>query len=204
MEITASMVKELRERTGTGMMECKTALSEAAGDIEAAIAILRKKGLSAVAKKAHRETSEGQVGSYIHPGGKIGVMVEVNCETDFVARTDQFKQLVKDIGMHVAASAPRFIQREEVTAEVLDAEREIYRAQAALTGKPPQVVEKIVEGKMEKFYSEACLLEQPFVKDPAITIKDLVSTMISKVGENIRVRRFARFVLGEGGDGVKE
>ncbi|HEY3175581.1 MAG TPA: translation elongation factor Ts [Candidatus Polarisedimenticolia bacterium] len=204
MEITASLVKELRERTGTGMMECKTALVEAGGDLDAAIAILRKKGLSAVAKKAHRETTEGVVGAYIHPGGKIGVMVEVNCETDFVARTDQFKQLVKDISMHVAASSPRFIQREEVTAGVLEAEREIYRAQAALTGKPPQVVEKIVEGKMEKFYSEACLLEQPFVKDPSVSVRDLVSGMIAKVGENIRIRRFARFVLGEGGDGGKE
>jgi elongation factor Ts len=201
MEITASMVKDLRERTGTGMMECKAALVEAAGDMEAAIAVLRKKGLSAVAKKAHRETSEGLVGSYIHPGGKIGVMVEVNCETDFVARTDPFKQLVKDISMHIAASAPRFVQREEVTREVLDAEREIYRAQAAQTGKPPHVAEKIVEGKMEKFYTEACLLEQPFVKDPTATVKDLVSSMIAKVGENIRVRRFARFVLGEGSDG---
>jgi elongation factor Ts len=204
MEITASMVKELRERTGTGMMECKAALVEAAGDMEAAITILRKKGLSAVEKKAHRETSEGLVGSYIHPGGKIGVLVEVNCETDFVARTDQFKQLVKDISMHIAASAPRFIQREEVTREVLDVEREIYRAQAAQTGKPAQVAEKIVEGKMEKFYAEACLLEQPFVKDPTATVKELVSSMIAKVGENIRVRRFARFVLGEGSDGGKQ
>jgi len=198
MEITASLVKELRERTGTGMMECKTALVEASGNLDEAISILRKKGLSAGAKKAHRETSEGLVGSYIHVGGKIGVMVEVNCETDFVARTNDFQQLVKDISMHVAASAPRFVAREDVTADVLEAERVIYREQAAKTGKPAQVVEKIVEGKIEKFYAETCLLEQPFVKDPAITVKDLVSSFIGKLGENIRVRRFARFVLGEG------
>jgi len=198
MEITASQVKELRERTGTGMMECKTALVEAQGDIEGAIAILRKKGLSAGAKKAHRETSEGLVGAYIHVGGKIGVIVEVNCETDFVARTADFQQLVKDISMHVAASAPRFVSREEVTAETLASEREIYTVQAAKTGKPAPVVEKIVDGKIEKFYAEACLMEQPFVKDPGITVKDLISTYIGKLGENIRVKRFARFVLGEG------
>jgi len=197
MEITASMVKDLRERTGTGMMECKTALVEAGGNIDAAIAILRKKGLSAGAKKAHRETSEGLVGSYIHVGGKIGVMVEINCETDFVARTTDFQQLVKDISMHVAASAPRFVGREEVTPELLAAERAIYTDQAAKTGKPPAVVEKIVDGKIEKFYAEACLLEQPFVKDPSITVKDLVSSVIGKLGENIRIKRFARFVLGE-------
>jgi len=198
MEITASQVKELRERTGTGKMECKTALVEAQGDIEGAIAILRKKGLSAGAKKAHRETSEGLVGAYIHVGGKIGVIVEVNCETDFVARTADFQQLVKDISMHVAASAPRFVSREEVTAETLASEREIYTVQAAKTGKPVPVVEKIVDGKIEKFYAEACLMEQPFVKDPGITVKDLISTYIGKLGENIRVKRFARFVLGEG------
>ncbi|HKY32156.1 MAG TPA: translation elongation factor Ts [Candidatus Polarisedimenticolia bacterium] len=203
MDITASQVKELRERTGTGMMECKSALVEAKGDIEQAIAILRKKGLSAGAKKAHRETSEGQVGSYIHVGGKIGVMVEVNCETDFVARTTDFQQLVKDISMHVAASAPRFVGRDEVTEDVLAAEREIYREQALKTGKPAAVVDKIVEGKVEKFYAEACLLEQPFVKDPSITVQDLVSSYIAKLGENIRVRRFARFVLGESHDSRK-
>ena len=198
MEITASMVKDLRERTGTGMMECKTALVEARGNIDEAIAILRKKGLSAGAKKAHRETSEGLVGSYIHVGGKIGVMVEINCETDFVARTTDFQQLVKDISMHVAASAPRFVSREEVTPELLVAERAIYADQAAKTGKPAAVVEKIVDGKIEKFYAETCLMEQPFVKDPSITVKDLVSSVIGKLGENIRIKRFARFVLGEG------
>jgi elongation factor Ts len=196
------MVKELRERTGTGMMECKSALVEAKGDMEAAISILRKKGLSAGAKKAHRETLEGQVGSYIHVGGKIGVMVEVNCETDFVARTNDFQQLVKDISMHVAASAPRFVSRDQVTPEDIAAEREIYREQALKTGKPAPVVEKIVDGKIEKFYAEACLLEQPFVKDPAVTVGDLVSSYVGKLGENIRVRRFARFVLGESQDTV--
>src|SRR5882724_10155904 len=198
MQITASMVKELRERTGTGMMECKDALNESKGNIDEAIAILRKKGLAAVAKRAHRATSEGLVGSYIHPGGRIGVLVEVNCETDFVARTDEFQQLVKDLGMQVAASAPRFLSREEVTPEILDREREIYRDQAARSGKPEKVLEKIVEGKMEKFYSEACLLEQPFVKEPTMTVQDLVTAQVSKTGENIRIRRFCRFVLGEG------
>ncbi|HZE87997.1 MAG TPA: translation elongation factor Ts [Verrucomicrobiae bacterium] len=201
MQITASMVKELRERTGTGMMECKDALNESKGNIDEAIAILRKKGLAAVAKRAHRATSEGLVGSYIHPGGRIGVLVEVNCETDFVARTDEFQQLVKDLGMQVAASAPRFLSREEVTPEILDREREIYRDQAARSGKPEKVLEKIVEGKMEKFYSEACLLEQPFVKEPTMTVQDLVTAQVSKTGENIRIRRFCRFVLGEGAEG---
>jgi len=197
MQITASMVKELRERTGAGMMECKEALSEAKGGFDDAIAILRKKGLAAVAKRAHRETSEGIVGSYIHPGGRIGVLVEVNCETDFVARTDEFQQLVKDLGMQVAASAPRFLGREEVTEEILSKEREIYRDQAARSGKPEKVLDRIVEGKMEKFYSEACLLEQPFVKEPTMTVQELVSSHIAKTGENIKVRRFCRFVLGE-------
>ena len=198
MQITAGMVRELRERTGTGMMECKEALSEASGNIDEAIAILRKKGLAAVAKRAHRATSEGLVGSYIHPGGRIGVLVEVNCETDFVARTPEFQQMVKDVSMQVAASAPRFLSREEVTPELLEKEREIYRDQAMRTGKPPAVVEKIVDGKMEKFYSEACLLEQPFVKEPSMTVNELIASQISKTGENIRVRRFCRFVLGEG------
>ena len=203
MEITAPMVKELRERTGTGMMECKSALVEARGDMDEAISILRKKGLSAGAKKAHRETLEGQVGSYIHVGGKIGVLVEVNCETDFVARTGDFQQLVKDLSMHVAASAPRFVGREQVTSKDIEAEREIYREQALKTGKPAAVVDKIVDGKVEKFYAEACLLEQPFVKDPSITVQDLISSYIAKLGENIRVRRFARFVLGESQDAAQ-
>jgi len=197
MEITASQVKELRERTGTGMMECKTALVEAKGNLDEAIAILRKKGLSAGAKRAHRATQEGQIASYIHVGGKIGVMVEVNCETDFVARTADFQQLTKDLSMHVAASAPRFVSREEVKPSDLEQERVIYREQAAKTGKPAAVVEKIVEGKLEKFYAETCLLEQPFVKDPTITVQDHVSSFVAKLGENIRVRRFVRFALGE-------
>ncbi len=201
MEIKASMVKELRERTGTGMMECKAALVEAGGNMEQAVGILRKKGLSAMAKKAHRATQEGQVGSYIHVGGKIGVLAELNCETDFVARTTEFQQLVKDVCMHIAASAPRFVSREDVTPEILAAEREIYREQAAKTGKPAPVVEKIVDGKVDKFFGEICLMEQPFVKDPNMTVKDYVSSHIAKIGENIRVKRFARFVLGESTDG---
>ena len=200
MEIKASQVKELRERTGTGMMECKSALVESNGDIDAAIALLRKKGLSAVAKKAHRATQEGLIGSYIHIGGKIGVLVEVNCETDFVARTDDFQQLTREIAMHVAASAPRFLGREEVTEEILAKEREIYKAQAALTGKPAPVIEKIVDGKLDKFYGETCLLEQPWVKDPSMTVQEFISSHVAKFGENIRIRRFSRFVLGEGLD----
>jgi len=198
MQISASQVKELRERTGTGFMECKEALAEAKGNIEEAIAILRKKGLAAASKRAHRATSEGIVGSYVHPGGRIGVLVEMNCETDFVARTDDFRQLVKDLCMQVAAAAPRFLDREEVTPEILGNEREIYRAQATASGKPEKVLDKIVEGKMEKFYSETCLLEQPFIKDPSTTVKDLVNAAIAKTGENMRVQRFCRFVLGEG------
>jgi elongation factor Ts len=198
MQINATQVKELRERTGTGFMECKEALAEAKGDIEEAISILRKKGLAAVSKRAHRATTEGIVGSYIHPGGRIGVLVEVNCETDFVARTDEFQQLVKDLCMQVAASAPRFLGREEVTPEILAKEREIYRDQAARSGKPEKILDKIVEGKMEKFYSEACLLEQPFVKDPAMTVNELMAGAIARTGENMRIRRFCRFVLGEG------
>ncbi len=201
MEIKASLVKELRERTGTGMMECKNALVEAGGDLDAAIALLRKKGLSAVAKKAHRETGEGVIGSYIHIGGKIGVLVEVNCETDFVARTDDFQQLTREIAMHIAASAPRFLAREEVTPKILEAEREIYREQALKTGKPAQVVDKIVDGKLDKFYSEACLLEQPWVKDPSLSVQEHISSYVAKLGENIRVSRFARFALGESLEG---
>jgi len=200
MQINASMVKELRERTGAGMMECKEALAEAKGSLDDAIAVLRKKGLAAAAKRAHRAASEGLVGAYIHPGGRIGVLVEVNCETDFVARTEEFQQLVKDIGMQVAASAPRFLGRDEVTEEILAKEREIYRDQAARSGKPEKVLEKIVEGKMEKFYSEACLLEQPFVKEPTMTVQELVAAHAAKTGENVKIRRFCRFVLGEGAD----
>ena len=198
MAVTAQQVKELRERTGAGMMDCKSALVEAGGDLELAGEILRKRGLAAAAKKASRIAAEGAVGSYIHAGGKIGVLVEVNCETDFVARTDQFQDLVRDIAMHIAAADPRFVRREEVTEDVLVRERAIYRERTLAEGKPEKVVDKIVEGRMEKFFAEAVLLEQPFVKDPDKTVGDLVSERIAKIGENIQVRRFARFKLGEG------
>ena len=198
MQVTAQMVKELRERTGAGMMDCKAALAETNGDMEKAIDLLRKKGMASAAKKAGRVAAEGAVGSYIHAGGKIGVLLEVNCETDFVARTEEFQELVKDIAMHVAAADPRFVAREEVTAEVLERERAIFREQAAATGKPANVIEKIVDGKVEKFYGETVLLEQPFVKNPDQTVAQLVQEKIGKIGENIRVRRFARFKLGEG------
>lgn len=197
MQITAQMVKELRERTGAPMMQCKEALQEAAGDLEKAIDVLRKKGIAAAAKKAGRATAEGAVASYIHAGGKIGVLVEVNCETDFVARTDDFQELVRDLGLHIAAAEPRFVEREQVTEGLLAREREIYREQAIASGKPEQVADKIVSGKMEKFYAETVLLEQPFVKDPDQTVGELLAAAIGKIGENIRVRRFARFKLGE-------
>jgi elongation factor Ts len=198
MQITAQMVKELRERTGAGMMDCKWALGEAGGDMEKAIDLLRKKGLAAAAKKAGRVAAEGAVGSYIHAGGKIGVLVEVNCETDFVARTDQFQELVRDIAMHIAAAEPRVISREEVTADDLERERAIFREQALASGKPEAVVDRIVAGKLEKYYAEYVLLEQPFVKDPDKTVGQLVQERIAKIGENIVVRRFARYRLGEG------
>ncbi len=198
MQITAQMVKELRERTGAGMMDCKWALGEAQGDMEKAIDLLRKKGLAAAAKKAGRVTAEGAVGSYIHAGGKIGVLVEVNSETDFVARTDEFQELVRDLAMHIAAAEPRFVSRDEVTPEVLEREREIFREQAVASGKPPQVVDRIVEGKIEKYYSEFVLLEQPFVKNPDLTVGQLITEKIARIGENLQVRRFARFKLGEG------
>lgn len=198
MAITAAMVKELRELTGAGMMDCKRALQQADGDMEAAVDNLRKSGMAAAANKAGRIAAEGTVLSYIHAGGKIGVLVEVNCETDFVARTDDFQGLVKDIAMHVAAANPRFVERSEVTQDVLDKEREIYRDQALQSGKPEQVVDRIVTGKMEKFFAENVLTEQPFVKDSDKTVGQLVNEAISTMGENIKIRRFARFVLGEG------
>jgi elongation factor Ts len=197
-EITAQMVKELRERTGAGMMDCKNALGECQGDMEKAVDTLRKKGLAAAAKKAGRVTAEGAVGSYIHGGGKLGVLVEVNCETDFVARTDQFPELLRDIAVHIAAAEPKFVRREEVTEDVLERERAIFRDQALASGKPALVVEKIVQGKMEKYYSEFVLLEQPFVKNPDVTISQLIAEKVGKIGENIQVRRFVRFKLGEG------
>ncbi len=200
--ISAAQVKELRDKTNAPMMDCKNALTEAKGDVEAAIVILRKKGIATAAKKATRSTSEGSVASYIHAGGKIGVLVEVNCESDFVARTDDFKGLVHDIAMHIAATDPRFIRKEDVTPEALEKEKEIYREQAAKTGKPAPVVEKIVEGKMGKFYEEVCLYEQPFIKDQTMTVYQLMASIVGKLGENISVRRFARFKVGDVGETI--
>jgi elongation factor Ts len=198
MQVTTEMVKELRERTGTPMMDCKRALVETEGDIEKAIEVLRKQGMATAAKKAGRHAGEGVVGSYIHAGGKIGVLVEINCETDFVARTDDFQELVKDVAMHVAAADPRFVNRNEVTPEVLAQEREIYKDQALASGKPENIVERIVEGKMEKYYAESVLLEQPFIKNPDVTVEQMVAEKIGKLGENIQVRRFSRFQVSEG------
>jgi elongation factor Ts len=192
------MVKDLREKTGAGMMDCKTALTESAGDEEKAVEILRKKGLSRAAKRAGRAAKEGMVGSYIHMGGKIGVLVEVNCESDFVARTDDFVAFVKDVAMQVAASSPQYLASEDVPEEVLAKEREIYRAQVADSKKPENVIEKIVEGKLKKFYTEVCLLDQPFVKNPDISVNEYLTSMIGKIGENMVIRRFVRFQLGEG------
>ncbi len=197
-EISASAVKELREKTGAGMMDCKKALTESGGDAAKAEEYLRKKGLASAAKKAGRVASEGAVGSYIHMGGKIGVLVEVNCETDFVARNEAFQALVKDVAMQIAASAPQWVRREEVPAEVVAKEMEIARDQAREQKKPEAIVEKIAQGKVEKFYKEACLLEQPFVKDDKLSVQDMVTQAVARIGENIQVRRFARFVLGEG------
>lgn len=199
VSINAQLVKELRERTGAGFSDCRAALIEAGGDIERAIDVLRKRGQAAAQKKAQREATEGLIGSYIHAGGKIGVIVEVNCESDFVARTEDFQRLCHDLAMHVAALDPRFVRREEVTPEILEREREIYREQARATGKPEPVIEKIVAGKMEKFYEETCLYEQHFIKDESVTIKELINQMIAKLGENIAVRRFVRLKVGEGG-----
>ena len=195
--ISAQLVKELRERTNAGFADCRAALVEANGDIEKAIAVLRKKGQAAAAKKATREATEGLVGSYIHAGGKIGVLVEINCESDFVARTDAFQQLSHDIAMHIAALDPRYVRREEVTPEMLEKEREIYKAQALATGKPEAVVEKITTGKMEKFYEENCLYEQHYIKDESVTIGEMIAQAIGKLGENITIRRFVRFKVGE-------
>lgn len=198
MSVTANDVKVLRERTGAGMMDCKKALTEASGDMEKAIEILREKGLAAAAKKAGRIAAEGVVESYIHMGGKIGVLVEVNCETDFVAKTDEFRNFVKDVAMHIAAVRPQYVRREEVPAEVVEKEKEILRAQTLNEGKPEHIVDKIVEGRIDKFYKDICLLEQEFVKNSEQTILDLVNEKISKIGENISIRRFVRFEMGEG------
>lgn len=197
IQIPAQLVKELRERTNAGFADCRAALVEAEGDLEKAISVLRKKGQAAAAKKAQREASEGLVGSYIHAGGKIGVLVEINCETDFVARTDRFQQLCHDIAMHIAALDPRYVRREEVTPEMLEKEREIYSAQARATGKPDAVIEKIVTGKMEKFYEENCLYEQHYIKDESVTIGEMITQAIANLGENMGIRRFVRFKVGE-------
>jgi len=200
--ISAAQVKELREKTGAPMMDCKQALTEAKGDIEQAIVNLRKRGMASASKKAARVTSEGAVTSYIHAGGKIGVLVEVNCESDFVARTEDFQELLKDIAMHIAAADPKFVRKEDVTPEAYEKEKDIYRAQAAATGKPANVVEKIVEGKMAKFYEEVCLYDQPFIKDQTVSIAQLIATKIGKLGENISVKRFARFKVGDVGETI--
>lgn len=197
-EITAALVKELRERTGAGMMDCKKALAATEGDMDKAIDFLREKGLAAAAKKAGRIAAEGLVESYIHGGGRIGVLVEVNCETDFVAKTDAFKSLVKDIAMHIAAANPSYLRREEVPAAELEHEKMVLSEQARNEGKSEKIIEKMVTGRIEKYYKEVCLLEQPFVKDPDKTISDLITESIAKIGENIAIRRFTRYQLGEG------
>jgi elongation factor Ts len=202
-EITAQMVKQLREKTGAGMMECKSALVEANGEMAAAEVVLRKRGMASAAKKSSRSTKQGSIGSYIHPGSQLGVLVEVNCESDFVARTDDFQQLVHDIAMQVAAADPQFIRKEDVTAETLEKEKDIQRARAAQEGKPPAVIERVVEGRMAKFYEEICLYEQPFIKDNSVTVSALIQAKIHKLGENISVSRFTRFKVGDSGPAEK-
>ncbi len=198
MSITADMVKDLRQRTGCGIMECKQALKETDGNIEAAIEALRKRGLKTAAKKAARDTSEGQVGAYIHPGGKLGVLIELNCETDFVARTEEFQQLVRNICMQIAATNPKYVRREDVPQEVIEKEKEIYRAQLADSKKPENIIDKIIQGKLEKgFFAQVCLLDQTFVKDDKLTIGKLLVEKIAKFGENLNINRFSRFQLGE-------
>jgi elongation factor Ts len=197
MAITADMVKKLRELTGAGMMECKAALTEANGNLEEATTILRKRGLAQASKKAGRSTNEGLIGNYIHMGGKIGVLVEINCESDFVARTDDFQSLAREIAMHIAAASPQYVRREDVPADILEREREIYRAQMKDQNKPPQVVDKIVEGKLNSFYEQVCLMDQPSIRDPKVTIGQMVQQSIARLGENIAIPRFVRFKLGE-------
>lgn len=196
-EITAALVKELREKTGVGMMDCKNALKEANGDMEKASEILRKKGIAKAAKRADREANEGIVESYIHPGSKLGVIVEINCETDFVANTDDFKEFAKNIAMHIAASSPLAVQREELDKDLIDKELEIYKDQAKAQGKPDNIVEKIAQGRLEKYYAESVLLDQAYVKEPDKSVQDLLTETIAKVGENINIKRFARFRIGE-------
>jgi elongation factor Ts len=197
VKIDAKLVKELREKSGAPMGDCLKALQEAKGDMEEAFVVLRKRGMASAAKKASRSTNEGAVGTYIHAGGKIGVLLEINCESDFVARTDDFQELLKDIAMHIAAVDPRYVGKDEVTEADLAREKDIFRSQAAATGKPAPVIEKIVEGKMSKFYEEVCLLEQPFIKEASLTIAQLIAQKVAKLGENISVRRFSRFKIGE-------
>jgi elongation factor Ts len=196
-KIDAKLVKELREKSGAPMGDCLKALQEAKGDMEGAFVVLRKRGMASAAKKASRSTNEGAVGTYIHAGGKIGVLLELNCESDFVARTEDFQELLKDIAMHIAAVDPRYVGKDEVTEADLEREKEIYRAQAAATGKPPAIIEKMLEGKLGKFYEEFCLLEQPFIKDQTQSIAQIIATKVGKLGENISVRRFARFKIGD-------
>ena len=197
MGISAELVKKLRDITGAGFMECKAALTEANGDIDAAVTLLRKRGLASAAKKAGRTTSQGSIGSYIHMGGKIGVLVEVNCESDFVARTEAFQNLVKEVAMHIAAADPKWVRREDVSPEAIEKEKSIYRAQMENSGKPANVLDKIVEGKLGSFYSQFVLLDQPTVRDPAVTVTQLLAQTSAKTGENITIRRFTRFRLGE-------
>ncbi len=197
MEITAQMVKQLRERTGAGMMECKSALVEAKGDLAEAEVVLRKKGISSAAKKSTRSTKQGVIASYIHPGAQLGVLIEVNCESDFVARTDEFQELVHDLAMQVAAADPQFLRKEDVTEAALAKEREIYRARALAEGKPEKMLDKITEGRMNKYYEEVCLYEQPFIKENTTTIADVIKSKIAKLGENITVSRFVRFKVGD-------
>jgi elongation factor Ts len=197
MAVPAAAVKELRDKTGAGMMDCKAALEESGGDLENAIDLLRKKGLAQAAKRAGRVAKDGIIGHYVHLGGKVAVLVEVNCETDFVARTPDFQTLAKEIAMHIAAASPMYVKREDVPAEVLDKEREIYRAQFAGSGKPANVIDKIVDGKLESFYAQVCLLDQPSVRDPNVTIKQMVAAATAKTGENVTITRFVRFKLGE-------
>jgi elongation factor Ts len=198
--MSMALVKELREKTGAGLLDCQKALGETQGDVEKALRVLREKGLAKAAKKGARVAADGAVGSYIHPGAKIGVLVEVNCETDFVARTDEFQQLVRDLAMQVAAASPRYVRREDVPESELDSERAIYRVQAEQSGKPAQVIERIVAGQLERYYKDVCLLEQPFIKQSDRTVKDLVQEAMARLGENVTVRRFARFQLGESAD----
>ena len=195
-EITAQLVKDLRERTGAGMMECKSALKESNGDLGEAEIVLRKRGIASAGKKSTRETKQGLIGTYIHHGGQLGVMLEVNCESDFVARTDVFKELVHDLAMHIAAADPKYVRKEDVPADVIEKEKEIQKARAIAEGKPEKVADKIVEGRMSKFYEEVCLYQQPFVKENTLTVEDLVKTKIAKLGENISVARFTRFKVG--------